>query len=230
MENEAEVWEEEINDFNETVEPNNQLGILHPLIYWMIHLIALLQKKHYIPNVAVSMLLQFLHAFFMILSRTGSKLEFLEKFPKSVYQMQKHLNRNSQIFKRYVVCEKCSSIYEYDNCLERSGTRILPKVCKYKASRRAVLCNGELLKSVNLLNGKTLLYPRKVFCYMSLKNYFSSLLNRSNFIDACNQWKELTGLDESSNVYKSVYDGEIWKNLKRMEIHFSRMNIHLILD
>ena len=50
-------------------------------------------------------------------------------------------------------------MYEYDNCLERSGarilpkvcnrseTRILPKVCKYKASHCAILRNGELLES-----------------------------------------------------------------------------------
>ena len=63
IENETEVWKEEINDFNEAVEPDNQPGVLHPLIHWIIHLIALLQKKHYIPNVAVSMLLQFLYAF-----------------------------------------------------------------------------------------------------------------------------------------------------------------------
>ena len=63
IENEIEVWEEEINDFNQAVEPDNQPGVLHPLIHWITHLIALLQKKHYIPYVAVSMLLQFLYAF-----------------------------------------------------------------------------------------------------------------------------------------------------------------------
>ena len=64
------------------------------------------------------------------------------------------------------------------------------------------------------LTEKHYLYPRSVLLYVT-KNYFSSLLNRSNFIDACNHWKELTGLEESSNVYKSVYDGEIWKKFKK---------------
>ena len=64
--NEIEVWEEEIEDFNEVC---NQPGVLQPLILCIIHFLALLQKKYYILNVAISLLLKFLYTVFMILSK-----------------------------------------------------------------------------------------------------------------------------------------------------------------
>ena len=167
--NEIEVWEEEIEDFNEVC---NQPVVLHPLILYIIYFLALLQKKHYIPNVAISLLLKFLYTIFMILSKTAPNLAFFQHFPKSIYQMHQSLNTGMQVFQRYVVCEKCSSIYEYDNCIEISGSRKTPKLCKHKASRYAAVCNGKLLRSVTLLSGKTVFYPEKVFCFMSRERIF----------------------------------------------------------
>ena len=234
--NEMEVWEEEIEDFNETFEVDDQISVPHPLILWIVYFIALLQKKHYIPNTAISLLLKFLYTVFMILSKTTPNLEFFKQFPKSFYQMQKILDTKTQAFQRYVVCEKCSSIYEYDSCLEIIGTRRIPKLCKHKASQYAVSCNGELLRSISLLSGKIVFYPRKVFCFMSLRQYFSSLLNRTDFINLCNHWKELPAL-ESSNVYNSVYDGKIWKSFSSLDggrnsflSHAHSLNFGLMLN
>ena len=48
-------------------------------------------------------------------------------------------------FVRYVFCEKCSNIYNYEDCLKESETRC---VCKYQASKHAQPCRGALLKCI----------------------------------------------------------------------------------
>ena len=229
-ENETEVWEEEVEDFGEVVEFDDCSNVPHPLVLFIVNFIALIQKKHYIPSAAISPLLKFLYTVFTILSKAAPNLEFFQQFPKSFHQMQRIMDIRNGGFQRYVVCEKCSNIYTYENCLENVRTRVTPKVCKYKASRHASICNGALLRSVNLLSGKTIFYPRKVFCFMSLTQYFSLLLNRTDFINLCGHWKNISN---ASNIYRSVYDGHIWKmfNSSDKENFFSsQFNFGLMLN
>ena len=114
-------------------------------------------------------------------------------------------------FVRYVTCEKCSMVYKYEDCIEKIGTRILPKLCTNRLSNHAPPCNGSLLRRVELANNKVIYYPNRTYCYMTLYNYLDTLLNKPRFCDQCEQWKNERRND---GTYKDVFDGNVWKDFR----------------
>ena len=65
---------------------------------------------------------------------------------------------------------------------------------------------------------------------MSLTQYFSLLLNRTDFINLCGHWKNMS---DTPRIYKSVYDGHVWKTFNSLdgENFFSnKFNFGLMLN
>ena len=104
---EVEGIEEELalveNELDTSV---SNTGMSHSLVLWLIYFIALLQKRHCLPNAAISFLLAFLSLFLKVLSRLALQLsEISEQFPKTVYELQKRIGVHKETFVRYVTCE-----------------------------------------------------------------------------------------------------------------------------
>lgn len=124
--------EEEIEEDLEFLELEEQAGI-DPHLLWLVHFLALLQKKHFIPDAALILLLRFLTIFFKILSRISPQLVTLsQQFPPTLYKFHKLLGTRQKSFTRYVVCPNCSLVYKYEDCLEKVGTSLVPKLCKHR--------------------------------------------------------------------------------------------------
>ncbi len=112
-----------------------------------------------------------------------------------------------------MVCPKCWKLYHYEECVVISGSRRSSKVCShsrypnhpYRSCRRE--CGHHLLKSVLLVSGRNLLYPR-VYCYKSLQSSLQELLLRPGFHESCQNWKSRNVSDKFSDVY----DGKVWKD------------------
>ena len=72
---EIKVWEDlddelDLDLFNEETDTSSTTSIPHSsLIMWLIYLIAQIQKKHYLPYAAVSLLLKLLSVVFFILGK-----------------------------------------------------------------------------------------------------------------------------------------------------------------
>ena len=133
-----------------------------------------------------------------------SKLAFLYLARKHDKQLQ---------FRKYVVCKKCHRIYHLSDCVEGYGRR-QSKVCCFRRfpshpqpSRRQP-CGVKLLKTVEMVSGRTFFYPFLTYCYLSLEVSFQSLLHRRGFFHLCEQWKQR---EVNCEVLKDVYDGNIWK-------------------
>lgn len=137
---------------------------------------------------------------------------FSQQFPPSLYKFHKLLGvRQEEAFVRYVVCQICSMVYDYDSCIEKNGMDTVPLNCKYRFSGRESPCNGALLRCMELRSKKQVFYPYRVFCYMPLKFYLKRFLSRPNFDTLCSEWKNNVDPD---GVYKDVYDGQIWKDFQ----------------
>ena len=112
---EIEVWESEddLDCFEVSGEHDtNSQSRAYVLTVWFINLLALLQRKHFIPDAAISLLLKLLLIFLTLLSQLYPNVsEIVEVFPKSFYQMQIFLGINQTSFIHYVCCQKCSRIY-----------------------------------------------------------------------------------------------------------------------
>ena len=211
-----EVWEDDFDELTDDIsmfdEDNTPQQSVPLLVLWLVNFLAVLQKKHYLPDAALLLLLQFLSIFFKILSTISPQLlEFHQHFPRSLYQLQKILGTHKDMFVRYVACQKCSSVYKYSDCIDRVGTRVLPRQCVHKASRYAHPCNGALLKTVELQGGRKIHYPLRVFCYMPLHQSLQILLNRPGFHEHCEHWKEET---RESGMYVDLYDGKVWHDFQ----------------
>ena len=129
------IWEESTE-----AKPNS-------LTLWLVFLIASAQKKHYIPDLAIEVLLQIFYIFLRILSTLYTPLtEVADTFPSSVRKMQLLLGLKSTEFVKYVTCPKCSEIYTLNESIERVGVTEYSKTCTG--------CNFPLLKTTETRAGK----------------------------------------------------------------------------
>lgn len=173
----------------------------YALIVWFVNLLALLQRKHYIPDGAINLLLKLLWIFINLLSKLYPDLsEIVQIFPSSFYQMQRFLRVKMANFVRYTSCPHCHKIYQYDECIEECGSSRTSKLCSY--------CNRLLLKSVVVKTGRIILHPFKAYCYKPLCESLETLLGRPSFYVDCEKWR---GRNVQEGLLKDVYDGLIWK-------------------
>lgn len=182
------------------------------LAIWLAFLLASLQKKHYIPNAAISTLLKILVVFFTVLSSIHPGLTAIARaLPKTLYSLQMLLSIKSEVFHRYVSCPSCNAVYTYENCIDHSsrGTKSSRR-CTHipQYSKKKSACGAELLRSVCTPTGKKFLYPYKFYCYLPLKTSLQRLLKNANFVQKCEEWRNN---DTSEEVLSDVYDGRIWK-------------------
>lgn len=171
------------------------------VVLWLVYFIIALQKKHYIPDVAVSTLLKFLAAFFKVIGLCFPQTTDLFKhFPSSLYQLRKVVGTSEEKFKRYVVCSKCYAVYNFDDCIQTSGRSQVAKCCSDSS------CKNALLRSIQI-RSKLILYPIKVYCYMPLITSLKDLMKRPGFFYLCQHWRDRTMKD---GVYEDLYDGKVW--------------------
>ena len=190
------------------------------LINWLLLFICYWWTYFNVADRGIELLLQFFHAFFTVLPERFPWLSlFVVSFPSSLYLLKKHFDLLTDGFQKFVVCPKCNSLYNYDSTFETRGGKQISKRCSYvdfpnhrhRAYRKA--CNEVLLKEVKLQDGKTKLYPRKVYCYNSIIETMKKFLQRPNFSSSCELWRdrERTSIQ---GLMSDVIHGSVWRNFK----------------
>ena len=126
------------------------------------------------------------------------------------------LIESEHLFTKYVVCPKCNSIYNYDDCVVfRSNGRFESKRCSHipypRHPRRTHRkpCDEILLKRIRTNKGYKLI-PFKVYPYYSLEKQFARLLKRKNFTNKCEMWRSRSNYIRGDSL-GDIYDGAIWK-------------------
>ena len=106
----TEVCEDaEIEEGLATIPEFGDCPTTEPLLIWMVYFLALLQKKHFLPDAALCLLLRFFSIFFKNLGSLSPQLkQFSDNFPPTLYKFHKLLGRRQADFIRYVVCPGCS--------------------------------------------------------------------------------------------------------------------------
>jgi hypothetical protein len=124
-------------------------------VWQFVFILLLWQSLYKISNAAISGLLRFLKAFVYFFGGAYAGLNVLDAVPSSAEGALRYLGMSKDSsFVTYVVCPKCNSIYNYDDCVLSRGTTKESKHCKHiaypnhpQASRRKE-CGGLLLKKV----------------------------------------------------------------------------------
>lgn len=117
-------------------------------------------------------------------------------------------------FKDYVICPKCHSLYDLQDCTVKIGSILTAKKCQYvpfphhpMASFRQQ-CGTPLLRRIKSQSKAERFQPFKVYSYQSLKDSISRLLKRKGFLQRCEWWRNRTSLP---NYVADIYDGVAFK-------------------
>ena len=65
-------------------------------------------------------------------------------------------------------------------------------------------CDTTLLKTVELGSQRIILYPYRVYCYLSIEKSLLSLLSKPSFVVNCEKWRRRAVLP---NTLCDIYDG-----------------------
>ena len=111
-----------------------------------------------------------------------------------------------------VVCPHCNSIFEFQECVDKCGSRTVVRVCPEccKSGKR-----NPLLKQIVSRQGKKRFYPHLIYPVASLISSLQGLISRPGFLDKCEHWRA-TFLKGSASL-QDVYDGKIWESF--MEVN-----------
>ncbi|CAG2224949.1 unnamed protein product [Mytilus edulis] len=191
--------------------------------YWFCKVLVLWQCIHYISDAAVTLLLNILSAFFKLLSTNSEVCSKIESsFPGNMYQLSKLLQSNMLDFKQYVVCTKCYSLYDFDDCFHVVEGLRFSNTCSYvefpnhRLPHLRKRCNEPLLKEINNSSSK-ILVPYKIYCYKSIKSSLSFFVKRNNFEDLCEQWRTR---ETKEGIMYDIYDGRIWHEFNGIKHEF----------
>lgn len=152
-----------------------------------------------------------------VVSGIGS---FVSSFPKSLHLLKKQLGFDQDKFVKYVVCPKCDSLYNFDDCFELRNRKRVSKNCAFvefpnhRQLFRRTSFGEPLLREVTLKSGQTKLYPFKVYCYQSIPDTLQPFLMRPGFAAKCELWRN-RGIP--NGFLCDVFDGRIWREWQYIE-------------
>ena len=203
---------------DEAPEQSTTIAPSQPL-WQLLFFLLMWQALYRVSNAALNTLLRFMALFLHLLSRvfaSDNLRRFAERIPKNISGTRKLLwNTNRDGFVTYVVCPKCESVYDYNDCIASCRGYKESKRCRHIAypnhphSRRRQECGTKLLKKVKSGRGYQLI-PVKEFAYQPLQRAFSCLVRREGFLDACEQWRgRMSSIPPS--YLGDVYDGRVWQ-------------------
>ena len=174
-----------VTDFDDINEVNSAPHLVDKNNIYHISLmfIMLWASLYGFSATALNHLVQLLHYVYSILLKNMSTTAtFFTLFPKSLYMMKKYLGFSKDTFEKYVICEKCGSLYTFKGCFVTNATgRCKPKLCNHIAFRhhphptRRKPCSHQLLKEITL-KSQLKYYPRKLYCFNPITNGLMNIL------------------------------------------------------
>ena len=90
---------------------------MNSIIRWILLFLCLWSSLCVISDNALEILLEFLRAVFDSLATVIPSIgSFAALFPKSLHLLKKQLGIDKDEFMKYVVCPKCGTLYNFDDC------------------------------------------------------------------------------------------------------------------
>ena len=190
-----EYWDSDIEtgDFgNDDEESEDRESVMiNRVLFVTIVFIFLWASFYGVSAVAVNHLLQYLHHMLSSLAvHSPAVAAVVAAFPSSLYLMKKLFGIGTDKFEKYVICAKCESLYQYNECFQYS---LFGKI--------------KLVKEIVTKKGKKY-SPFKTYCYLPLVNSMTTILTRENLLDQCELWRKRK---TTCGTLSDIYDGQVWK-------------------
>ena len=191
-----------------------------PFVKWIVALVLAFQAAYVLPYAATNWIFEFLHLLFKtlaLINPTPFICAIAALLPGSLYLGWKLMKLKYNNFETYVVCRKCNSVYTFQQCLAKNGSKMLSQRCTFRTpTRKQELTRGTLLlKTVKFRDrGKEKLVPWKVYPYKSVIKSMEELLNTPGIQEKCEKWRKRV---TPCGLYTDVYDGRIWAEFQNYD-------------
>ena len=142
-------------------------------------------------------------------------------FPKSLYSIRISFHFSSEDIIEYVVCPRCSALYDFNDCIVETFGKHESKSCNHiefpnhPHVSKQTKCGTTLLKKIKLCH-KSKLIPKKSFIYNSLISALKKLVQRPHFLSMCEHWRKRSS-KFPTDFLGDVYEGQVWKSLNVVE-------------
>ena len=182
-----------------------------------------------VSDAAIGLLMIFFQKFLKMLELMGilgSKSEecLSDACPSNYKALLQRLDLEGKNYIEYVVCPKCNAMYDYDDCKQVINGKECSRVCRYIQFPNHTMrtfrteCGTQLLVQYNNKNGKHHWHPRKWYCYRSLKESLTTLINRPDFLEKCELWRSRVSTRNSdSELLCDIYDGRVWREFQTVD-------------
>lgn len=225
MKNCIEIFEDEDDEF-EFEDTTEKQSVVVP---WQLRAILIFlltwQFSYGISDAGVLAMLLFMYNLFRMISLQceGRIVELITNlFPKTFKSAFQLLGINITAFTEFIVCPKCSAVFNYISGYTTEAGRKTPNTCPYikmpnhpHISQRRP-CGAYLMKSGKARNGSTILRPFKVFACQSLKTAMKNLINRTGFLDQCEHWRARYD-SVPENLLGDIYDARVWREFMNVQ-------------
>lgn len=216
-----EIWDLESSaDELANTKEQETTDVVRSVLYGSFLFLNIFQLFYRVSERAMTSLLAFIQLLFTYLAHITKHVVLIDlanKFPRSLYSIRKYFQFSTEDITEYVVCPRCSALYEFDDCLLNSSGRSESNVCSYvefpnhpHISRRKK-CGTVLLKQIKV-GRKSKLVPRKSFMYHHLINALEKLVKKPNFLCMCEHWRTRHS-KFPPNFLGDIYEGRVWKSL-----------------
>jgi len=179
-----------------STETTENPSLFTPLLKFFISSLIVWQLTFSVSNAAATALVSIFKKFMLLLCdalRCESLRKALACVPNTYKSLLKFVGLECDNTTLFVVCPKCSCVYNYNQCIQTRVGRTIAKKCWYVAFPNHVRrdqrepCNPPLLKEVKIK--KVHFVPIKSYPYQDLKAAISSLVANPEFLFHCDQWR-----------------------------------------
>ena len=197
--------------------------------------LLLLQTLFRLPDRVVGVLFKLFSVMFLKLYNITAADDILalhRLFPTSLRDAHALKNINRDDFKRFIVCQRCHTTCEHEDCHGVSGElkcNFIP-FPRHPQKRMRTPCHTNLFKSVKTSSGKHIFVPLKEFCYKSVVQSIEALINLPGKLDLLSNWKSRS---IPGGVLADIYDGQVWQDflvVDGKEFLSSRYSLGLLIN
>ena len=180
---------------------------------WIVVLLSVFQSRFYLSNRAINVFFKFLIVLLQFLGKFSTKLiDLAALLPRSTNQIKGSFLGLSDSFKRKIVCDKCHALYNFDECIQKTGLQRSIERCRNRSFKKK--CNTLLMKEIVSRTGHSKFYPHKIFCFSSLIVCLQAHVLRTGFVELCESTRNNISTEA---LLTDVYDGLIWNQFLTVE-------------
>ena len=112
--------------------PKSNYPSSQAIVTWVVRFLVLTQSRHRITDAAINAVLKLLSVLFVVLGRFSALAASIASiFPSFMHMLRKEINKPEGIVK-FVVCQKCPQLYNFDKCVSLGGPNCAnPVLCPY---------------------------------------------------------------------------------------------------